>query len=133
MFGRLFLPSFGLREFCNNSGYYNSNINRWISRLQFIHHCPVNSFPTNPTSIGMRVPRNPPFCIIRFFSRSEVFSFTNFLKQCLCRFSLSFSSSLIGILPCNIYCGRSREYNGRVPFLPHLLYGYIFVHHAYLY
>ena len=38
MFDWLFLFSFSLRRFCNDSGYYNSNIHRRIFRLQFIYN-----------------------------------------------------------------------------------------------
>ena len=44
-------------------------------------------------SIGISAPRNPPSCIKCFLFLSEVFFFTNSLKQCLCRFNLCFSSS----------------------------------------
>ena len=50
MFGRLFLSPFSLRGFGNDSRYYNSDINRRISRLQFIYDsvecfCRVKSIP----------------------------------------------------------------------------------------
>ena len=56
-FGRLY--PFSLQGFCTNGRYYNSDLSIPKFRRQFIHYCPVNSFPTNPTSIGMRVPKNP--------------------------------------------------------------------------
>ena len=58
MFGRLY--PFSLQGFCTNGRYYNSDLFIPKFRRQLIHYCPVNSFPTNPTSIGMRVPKNPP-------------------------------------------------------------------------
>ena len=44
MFGRLFLSPFGHRGFRNNGGYYNSDINGRISRLQFVYNF-VEGFP----------------------------------------------------------------------------------------
>ena len=122
MFGRLFLFPFSLRGFCNDSWYYNSDIHRRISRIhhkppiRLVHHCPLNSFPTNPTSIGIRDPRNPPSCIKCFLFMSEVFLFANSLKQYLCRLSLCFSSSVIGICPCNILWTQSQiQWTSSIP------------------
>ena len=81
-----------------------------------VHYCPVNSFPTNPTRVGMRDPRNPPSWIRCYITRSEVFFFTNFLKQCLSLLNLSFSSSLTGILLCNILCKQSQiQWTSSIP------------------
>ena len=53
-----------------------------------------NNFPTNPTSIGARALINSSSCIRCFLFLSEVFFFTNSLKQSLCLSSLCFSSSV---------------------------------------
>ena len=64
----------------------------------------------------MRDPRKPPSWIRRFFSRSEVFFFTNFLKHSLCLWNTSFSSSLTGILPCNILWTQSQiQWTSSIP------------------
>ena len=84
--------------------------------LHSIHYCPVKSFPTNPTSVGIRNPRKPPSWTRCFFSRSEVFFFTIFLKHSLCLWNISFSSSLTGILPCNILWTQSQiQWTSSIP------------------
>ena len=84
--------------------------------FHFVHYCPVNSFPTNPTSIGMRDPKNPPSCIKCFLFLSDVFFLTNALKHSLYLLSLSFSSSVTGILYCNILWTQSQiQWTSSIP------------------
>ena len=64
----------------------------------------------------MRDPRKPPSWIRCFLVLSEVFFFTNFLKHSLCLLNISFSSSLTGILPCNILWTQSQiQWTSSIP------------------